>query len=102
MLKIAGWVVSAEPRLYVLEELSSEGSTPAEEISEDRELQMRYVSRACSELSEKGLVECSRSDDCGDGSCEITERGEHTLTLIEEHSENLAVGDEASIQSPAV
>ena len=95
-------MISAEPRLYVLEELSSEGSVPPEDISESRELRMDYVYRACSELSEMGLVERSEPESDGDGSCDITERGERTLDFIEEHGENLAAGDDPSTRTSAI
>ncbi len=110
MMKEAGWVISANPRLQVLEESESEDPVPVKEISEKRGIKIEHVSQACSELSDLELVECPHSESgCsskptvdGDRVCQTTEKGKHTLTVIENYREVFLTEEDPSRKSPSI
>jgi len=82
ILDEAAYVMGSQYRIFVLETLTNQPSTPTQ-IAEQHDVALSHVSRALSELSERDVVQ-SHSSGSRTKLFSLTSRGERVVGVVDE------------------
>jgi len=82
LLDAAAYMMGSQYRLFVLETLANQPSTPTQ-IAEQHDVAVSHVSRALSELSERDVVQ-SHSSGSRTKLFSLTSRGERVVGVVDE------------------